>query len=785
MNLSFDLQLFVPAATAASYVEVKDGITFDGSNTYTISNIQLSKAFTSDSAIANLEKVSISTLKSALAGGLTDAASADSLVTFGGADDENTLKAATLRGSGSYTWEINTDTLEDVYLGSKAKLNLLKTKENKINVTLDSAAGQSITFGGSNSKVALEVVEDELAGTQTSLDGSVAIKGGKGDFSLLSGSSLTGASMTGAAGEVVTLSTDNTNEAIFNLKGTDAEAIVTVQGSVSSSEVTGFNSIVFDAKKTTAAQVSLASVRNSTVSILGGTGKDSVTIGANNVNSGSSIIIEGGQEDDVIQLSGTGYETIVLAKDHAKDSITGWKESTGDTTKGNTVSLSGSIDNFGIHTVDGGYADVSVGGDGSAQGATLFSSSTYKQLGVNLITKEDTYSALLVGSAGLDSAAGTKFDNFNYIIADSSKTLDLNTAKKSVVVLANEVDTKHWGDNNVYQNITTVKSSTAGKSLIINGKETETSIYAAGSNDSIWGGANGVADTYGTSTSKTNISIFTGKDDGLDVLSNYTFGTTKDKANVVRFLDGVEYIAAGNKSLTFGANDSNALAVTFDNTGDNKIAYAFGSDGEKYIAGVDASSNGGSIAYDSLASVYIGQGDNSKIVASSGDEVKLGWDGGAGYVNVGVIDATLAKEGSVVVGTTEYGQSIAGSYRGASSISGGFVADKWTDENADTLVGGGVATKSTTFFVGKDMGRDEIIDLSSKDNIVFLGTKYADLVSDLAPDASDNSLTFKFAGNTIEASLQTGKTMKSLTDVSLYFDDGTYVWNGTEFAKAE
>ena len=84
MNLSFDLQLFVPAATAASYVEVKDGITFDGSNTYTISNIQLSKAFTSDSAIANLEKVSISTLKSALAGGLTDAASADSLVTFGG-----------------------------------------------------------------------------------------------------------------------------------------------------------------------------------------------------------------------------------------------------------------------------------------------------------------------------------------------------------------------------------------------------------------------------------------------------------------------------------------------------------------------------------------------------------------------------------------------------------------------------------------------------------------------------------------------------------------------------
>ena len=84
------------------------------------------------------------------------------------------------------------------------------------------------------------------------------------------------------------------------------------------------------------------------------------------------------------------------------------------------------------------------------------------------------------------------------------------------------------------------------------------------------------------------------------------------------------------------------------------------------------------------------------------------------------------------------------------------------------------------------MGRDEIKDLSSKDNIVFLGTKYADLVSDLAPDASDNSLTFKFAnGNVIDASLTNGKTMKNLTDVSLYFDDGTYIWNGSEFAKAE
>ncbi|MBP3722877.1 MAG: hypothetical protein J6I62_06480, partial [Selenomonadaceae bacterium] len=205
------------------------------------------------------------------------------------------------------------------------------------------------------------------------------------------------------------------------------------------------------------------------------------------------------------------------------------------------------------------------------------------------------------------------------------------------------------------------------------------------------------------------------------------------------------------------------------------------------VAIVDATENGkGRITYGSDVNVYIGQGDNSVVkIDSTAKDVKLGWDGGAGYVNIGGVDAAMAADGAVIVGTTDNAQSIAGSSRGASSISGGFVAEEWTDDNADTLVGGGVATKSTTFFVGDKMGKDEIQNLSSKDNIVFLGSKYEDLVK-FNPEATENSLTFKFSnGNTIEASVVSGRKLSNLTDVSLYFDDGTYVWNGSEFAKSE
>ena len=792
MNLTFDLQLF----GAVTNLTVKGGI-LGGDHTYTISNVTLGSAASGGDSVASL--VYTSGAKYDFQGTLDGSAVATAHLLFDLANGKDTASGATLNGAGSYTWEIATTTLSTVQAGAKSKIRLISTPTSKFGINFDSVGGQTLDFA--NGPFTVAVTTTGAAGDKDKLGGNVAITGGKSNVSLLSGSSLTGASVIGSAGEVVSLATQDGDLNTLNLKGSESEAFVTIGGangsSVQSSSLVGFSKITFsggDGKD----GIDLDGIKDSSVLITGGEEADEIKIGTDIKR--SSVSINGGAGVDAITLSGAGAEILVMnaTTTGAGDTVTGWAMSAGDVEKGNTISIKGGMETFFVKSASKSAAVIGQGTtstEGSAAvtdkvattlNASSVAANATEGFGVNIKASDDTYSALLFGKEKFSSLQGTKFDEFNYLIADENQTLNLGSAKKNVVVLANSVDEKHWGDTNVYKNISTVISSSAGKSLIINGVENKAmAVKAEGKNDSIWGANNAVGDTV-TLTAGYNQVVFTGANDGLDSIIGYKFGTSASKANAVRFLDGVNYIAAEKGALTFGANDANAAVVKFDAAGVYSVGYGFGTEGDQYIAGVDASENGGKITYGSDVSVYIGQGDNSYIsVDSSAKEVKLGWDGGAGYVNIGGIDGAMAADGAVMIGTTDSAQSIAGSSRGASSISGGFVADKWTDTNADTLVGGGVATKSTTFFVGAKMDKDEIQNLSSKDNIVFLGSKYEDLVN-FKPEATDDSLSFKFSnGNVIDASLVTGKTMKNLTDVSLYFDDGTYIWNGSEFAKAE
>ena len=792
MNLTFDLQLF----DAVTNLTVKGGI-LGGDHTYTISNVTLGSAASGGASVASLYYNSAAPFD--FQGTLDGTATAGAHLIFSVPADKNTVDGATLNGAGSYTWEISTTTLETVQAGAKSKISLLKTHSSEFGINFDSVGGQTLNFA--NGPFTVAVTTTGSGDDKDVLGGNVAVTGGKSNVSLLSGSSLTGASVIGSANEVVSLATNNGKSNILNLKGSESEAFVTIGGatgsSVQSSSLVGFSKITFSGGAGKDG-IDLDGIKDSSVLITGGADTDEIKIGTDIKR--SSVSINGGKGVDKITLSGAGSEILVLNDTVASagDTVTGWAMSAGDVDKGNTISIKGGMETFFVKSASKSAAVIGQGTT-STEGSeavknevatTLNASSVAANategFGVNIQASDDKYSALLFGNAAFSSLQGTKFDEFNYLIADEKKTLNLGSAKKNVVVLANSVDEKHWGDTNVYKNISTVISSSAGKSLIINGVENEAmAVEAKGKNDSIWGANNAVGDTV-TLTAASNQVVFTGANDGLDSIIGYKFGTSASKANAVRFLDGVNYIAAEKGALTFGASSENAVVVKFDAAGVYSVGYGFGTEGDQYIAGVDASANGGKIAYGSDVSVYIGQGDNSYIsVDSSAKDVKLGWDGGAGYVSIGGIDGAMAADGAVMIGTTDNAQSIAGSSRGASSISGGFVAEEWTDTNADTLVGGGVATRSTTFFVGAKMDKDEIQNLSSKDNIVFLGSKYEDLVN-FKPEATDNSLSFKFSnGNVIDASLVTGKTMKNLTDVSLYFDDGTYIWNGSEFAKAE
>ena len=414
MNLIFDLQLFGNPPT------IEGGFS-GGSKEYSIGNVVLKSTF--DGSGSKFANFTTNAIKESTIVGTWDSNPEKEGIYFNGTSNSKNATLVGILDGGVNTWNFES-TIKSAVLGEDVKLNLMQAPDDGIDATLAAAAGQKITFGANAVSVNVVTVG---SGNQATT-GTLALKGGAGDVSLLNGSALEGSTIIGEAGGVVTLASANNAANVLNLKGSDSEAFVTVGGSnastVDSSELSGFKSIVFsgEGQTTGGIQVSLkGGVKNSAVSILGGKGDDTILIGEN-VNASSQVLISGGKGDDTITLSKTGRETVILGTGHDKDSVTNWLESKGDITKGNTISLKGAIDTFNVRTVTGGYADVSVGAAGSTftNGATIFSSAgnTGKQLGVNLITSDDTYSALLVGKAALDSTVGTKFDNFGYIIAD-------------------------------------------------------------------------------------------------------------------------------------------------------------------------------------------------------------------------------------------------------------------------------------------------------------------------------------------------------------------------------
>ncbi|MBO6303704.1 MAG: hypothetical protein J6M62_01315 [Selenomonadaceae bacterium] len=799
MNLTFDLQLLT---SVGDTVSASSGFSGSGKD-YSIGDVKLSAEFASGVEFANFAEGSTGSGFSGKFAATADTTT--SAIAFKGANGSNAPTGVGMFDGGKYNWSFNSKQITSISLGSKTKINLLGVTANGLNATLAAAGGQEITFGAGVIGVKVDTVGTSTE-TATTISSAVALKGGASEVSLLSGSALEGSTLTGEAGGVISLLSADTKKNVFNLKGSSSEAVVTIGGAdkstVHSSSVDGFTKITFDAKKGKSAQISLSAIKDSGVAILGSTttgadGADEIIIGTDVKRSSVSITGAGGQ--DKITLSGTGAEKLVMSKTATGDgdTVTGWASTDGDKDEGNTLIIDSLMSTFYAHTVKGTQAVVGQSANGAVAAAvkanattTLNSSATNAAsnyaFGVNIKAADDTYSALLVGGEALTSVQGVNFGKYDYVIADTGKTLNLGTANKTTVVLANTVDEKHWGDTNVYQNVSKITSSSKGKSLIINGVEnTSISAKLEGTNDSIWGANNIVGDEITLKKEKNQI-VFSGANDGVDSVKGYVYGTSASKANAVRFLDGIGYVAADKKALVFGADENNGVHVgLLGTTTGEKVAYGFGTEGDKYLAMVDATEgSNGKITYGSDVNVYIGQGDSSYIsVDSAAKDVKLGWDGGAGYVNIGGVDGTMAADGAVIVGLNDYAQSIAGSSRGASSISGGFVADEWTDTKADTLVGGGVATKSTTFFVGEKMGKDEIQNLSSKDNIVFLGSKFEDLVK-FTPETTDTEFSFKFADNLIEASAG-GKKLSAIKDVSLYFDDGTYIWNGSTIEKAE
>ncbi|MBO6303731.1 MAG: hypothetical protein J6M62_01455, partial [Selenomonadaceae bacterium] len=169
-----------------------------------------------------------------------------------------------------------------------------------------------------------------------------------------------------------------------------------------SASVEGFSKITFGAGGTGGNLVSLSGVKDSGVSIAGGTGKDTIVIGENLKR--STVSITGGAAQDDITLSGTGAELLNMGDatmTSGGDSVTNWMSTTGDTTKGNTLKIEGLMSTFYAKDVIGTEAIVGQGADSTSTadktGTTLMSSNTTADkgfaFGVNVKASDDTYSA--------------------------------------------------------------------------------------------------------------------------------------------------------------------------------------------------------------------------------------------------------------------------------------------------------------------------------------------------------------------------------------------------------
>lgn len=808
MNLSFDLQLFTNKFGNAIGITLSDKtFVFDSKAQAAISyGSNAATSFihygVSDNALTG---VSVSEVFAKATNG--QFAVKGETTTGGTQMSYVTVTALSIYGGANYNYKIaQTKTEQDlakVYIDGAANLELNGFNSSGISVikTGSEAVKHNITFTNSNKddQVVLSGYANELASGEY-----IKLTNDTGAFSLTSGSKLVGnATITGGKANALSINASAAGSKVYNLKG-DGNASVeftAIKDTVSSSEINNVKKATFTIGDTAGAAVSLGAVKSTAVVIAGGDKAD--TIIADSIMSGSTANIKGGKEADIItlttvkdfgsvsitggdgadtiNLSGTGNEIVIgLA---GADEINKWSESAGATDKGNTVSIEGGFSNFAtvVSGVENGQAVVN--------GTTITSSDAtkYSKLGVNVATADDgTVSALLVGEDTLQSGANIKFENYSYIVADTvNGALNLGDTSKKVVFLGNTTaGDDNWGDTNAYVNIKSVTGSSANKSLLIGSVENGgATIKAVGTSDSVWGGDNGAADEIQLSDNKSQI-VYSGAYDGLDSVTSGFSSYKAGKSNYVRFLDGVSYIAVEEGKFTVGADSSNGVEISMTKDGANRVSYGFGLEGgETYLAAIDASAAGDNIAYDSNINMYFGQGEKSTVsITSSAGAAKLNWDGGAGTSSIGTINGLNAAEGSILVGSTDMAQSIVGSAKGASSIAGGLadVSGVWTDSKADTLVGSGVANKATTFFVGANMGSDEIKQLSNGDTITFLSTKFSDLVN-FKYDTTDGDLTFRFTGGTVEASLASGKKLSGVKDITFNFDDAKYVWDGKVF----
>ncbi len=394
-------------------------------------------------------------------------------------------------------------------------------------------------------------------------------------------------------------------------------------------------------------------------------------------------------------------------------------------------------------------------------------------------SEDKEYAALLVNTGAY---GGVIIDNNDanldayYGVEGKNYQLSFGSSKKTNIFLGASGNGEEWGDSAIYSDITNVKTSDIGASLLINGTGNNATLEAAGADDSLWGGIGGSNDLL-ISNNENRTYFAAGYDNGKDTIKGFKYGLDAKGENkavdVVYFLDGASYLSVEGGSFIAGTSEENNIKLTGEGTKDITFAYELGK--ELSTARVDMTTGGTTnIEYDNNAEWYIGQGEASAVNFGE-NAVQFAYNSKYASLNIGTLNASNTKDGSLINGSNDLNQTVIASGVGASSVCGGFYGN-FENGNNDTLIGGGDG--NDTFYVGKNMGSDVVTNAVNGDTVVFLATKVSDITG--LSNASEG-FNVNFNGTDIAIKLADGKNMSDMKNLTAKFDDGEYVYNGIDW----
>ena len=418
------------------------------------------------------------------------------------------------------------------------------------------------------------------------------------------------------------------------------------------------------------------------------------------VIAGTNDSVVGGKGDDSISVAGTGV-VYGLAQQSGKDVVEGLTKDSigyddddftlyitsadklGASIKSDalTVTLKGAQASLG-KVVDSNTAKLRINNSGTLYNTQIFTNKTTLDDETTLVygTKDATTNTLVLG--------------------DDDYTIDLGNKNR-------------FSDTRSYYNVSVVDATSSNGSNVLIGAAGSTTLEAGTGATSLWGGSSKADSLVGAAGGQD--TFYYGNGDGKDTISGYSYADddtitflTSDFSKFKRDSNGL--------TVTMGTGTSQKLTIT-DTDVNTKFRWNVAGSDTTYVTKFGSSSGSTAMTYEDDVDFYVGGSKHDTIAVTGSDDATIWLDGsqGKGYANVTVLDAS-ATTGDVILAGTSANETIKAS-KGNSSIGGG--------AGNDLLVGNSAGT--TSFYFGKNGGKDTITGSNAEDRVMLYDVSLSDL----------------------------------------------------------